>query len=167
MPGANLSYLLLLTHLILRTILGNRCHHQGHLQVGIINLPKSHTEEVTCRRLHSYKLAEFEFKSWQWSPEFTVWTTSLYCMVPHSFMYYLWLLLCYNDKVEEYQLKLQGPQNPKCLQKKLTLYLVLLKTLPLTESCCFVVMVRRTPGFAHQPHRGTRKDKIGTFFFIL
>lgn len=28
-------------------------------------------------------------------------------------------------------------------------------------------MARRTPGFAHQPHRGTRKDKIGTTVFFL
>lgn len=33
---------------------------------------------------------------------------------------------------------------------------------------CFIHMVRRTPGFAHQPHGGIRKDKLEkNFFFSL
>ena len=43
-----LSYLLLLTNWILKTVLWNRDPPYPHLQLGIIILPKRHREKVTC-----------------------------------------------------------------------------------------------------------------------
>ena len=108
-------------------------------------------------------MAEFGFKSWpsgprvhtldhhilvQGSTNHGLWVKSgplaafinkALLVHTHSFMYCLWLFLCYNDKVEELQQRPYGPQNPKCLQEKLILYLVLLRKLLLIESCCFVL----------------------------
>ena len=120
-----LSYLLLLTNWILKTVLWNKDPPYPHLQLGIIILPKRNRKKVTCPSVHSYMMAEFGFKSWQWGPEFMLWIVTLesrglqivdngqiwptFCFYKvlvvhshaHSFMYCLWHILCYSDEVEE------------------------------------------------------------------
>ena len=66
-----LSYLLLLTNWILKTVLWNRDPPYPHLQLGIIILPNRHREKVTCPSVHNYVMVEFGFKSWTSGPEFT------------------------------------------------------------------------------------------------
>ena len=72
-----LSYLLLLTNWILKTVLWNRDPPYPHLQLGMIILPKRHREKVTCPSVHSYVMAEFGFKFWTSGPEFTFWIVTL------------------------------------------------------------------------------------------